>query len=383
MSPPITGKRAERLVTTLLESAGIAINGHAPHDIRVVRPRFFDRVVQQSDLGLAEAYMDGDWECDAVDACVARMFHHDLDRKTPQRLADLVGVGVARLFSRQSRTQVRRKVAPHYNLGNDLFERILDTEYMAYTCAYYRGGAATLEEAQFAKFDLLCKKLGLQPGMTVLDIGCGWGSFAKHAATHYGVKVTGVSLSKEQVALGSARTAHLPVDLHVMDYRDVRGTFDRVVSIGCLEHIGHRNHRRYFEVVRERLAPGGHAVIHAIGVAKTEYRAGGFLDTYVFPLVNLPSIAQVGRAIDGLFILDDVQNIGTDYDPTLMEWNRRFQAAWPDLAPAYAHQLDGRFKRMFEFYLLGCAGFVRSRRAQVWHFVLTPPNQPQPRCRYA
>ncbi len=374
---------AQGQVEQLLNAAGITINGQQPYDIRVRNPRMFGRVLASGDRGLAESYMDGDWDADAVDQVVDRLFHYEVDRKVPRRPSDVFQLALARFFSRQSRSRVRDKVAPHYNLGNDLFEKILDTKYMAYTCAYWRGGAQTLEEAQAAKFDLLCRKLGLAPGMKVLDVGCGWGSFAKHAAENYGVSVTGVSLSKEQVSLGMARNKGLPVDLKVQDYRDVTGTFDRVVSIGCLEHIGHKNHRRFFQTIHDRLAPGGHAVVHVIGVAQTEYRSGGFLDTYVFPLVNLPSIAQVGAAIDGLFILDDVQNIGTDYDRTLMEWNARFQQEWPALAPTYGPMLDGRFKRMFEFYLLGCAGFVRSRRAQVWHFVLTPPNQPQPVCRFS
>jgi cyclopropane-fatty-acyl-phospholipid synthase len=171
------------------------------------------------------------------------------------------------------------------------------------------------------------------------------------------------------------------VDLRVEDYRDVTGTFDRVVSIGCLEHVGHRNHRRFFEVVRSRLADSGYALVHSIGVCRTEHRGGPFLDKYIFPLVNLPSIAQIGRAIDGLFVLDDVQNIGTDYDRTLMEWHARFLRAWPDLEGRYDALLGGRFRRMFEFYLLTSAGFVRSRRAQVWQMVLTPPGAPQPACR--
>jgi cyclopropane-fatty-acyl-phospholipid synthase len=219
--------------------------------------------------------------------------------------------------------------------------------------------------------------------MRLLDIGCGWGGLAKHAAERYGATVKGVTLSREQAALGNERCKGLPVELHVQDYRDVTGEFDRVVSVGCLEHIGHKNHRRFFEAIRARLAPGGHAVTHFIGVSQTEYRSGRFLNKYVFPLVNLPSVAQVGRAFDGLFVLDDAQNIGTDYDPTLMEWNVRFQRAWPELAPKYGPMLDGRFKRMFEFYLLVSAGFCRSRRAQVWHLVLTPAGQPQPDCRHS
>ena len=367
-------------VEGILLRADVRIDGRRPWDIRVRDERFFARVLADADLGFGESYMDGDWDCDRLDELAARLFAAELDRIAP-RPVDLVNALIARIITRQTRRRVRRDVAPHYNLGNDLFEAMLDTRYMAYTCAYWREGARTLEEAQEAKLDLVCRKLTLEPGMRVLDIGCGWGGFARFAAERYGVSVTGVTLSREQAALGTARTAGLPVDLRVEDYREVSGTFDRVVSIGCLEHIGHRNHRRFFEVVRARLATGGYALVHSIGVCRTEYRGGRFLDKYIFPLVNLPSIAQIGRGIDGLFVLDDVHNIGTDYDRTLIEWHTRFERAWPTLQERYGPLLGGRFKRMFEFYLLTSAGFVRSRRAQVWQMVLTPPGVPQPACR--
>ena len=378
--PRTVATAARRSVESLLERADVRTDGSRPWDIQVHNERFFRRVLAGADLGLGESYMDGDWSCGQLDELASRLFHADVDRVAPRPI-DVFNAAVARVMTRQTRTRVHRHVAPHYNLGNDLFEAMLDTRHMAYTCAYWRTGAQTLEEAQEAKLDLVCRKLTLEPGMRVLDIGCGWGGLARFAAERYGVAVTGVTLSREQAALGTARAAGLPVDLRVQDYRDVTGLFDRVVSIGCLEHIGHRNHRRYFEAIRARLAPGGYAVVHAIGVCKTEYRAGRFLDKYVFPLVNLPSIAQIGRAIDGRFILDDAHNIGLDYDRTLMEWNTRFQRAWPALRPRYEPLLDGRFKRMFECYLLTSAGFVRSRRAQVWQMVLTPPGTPQPAAR--
>lgn len=374
--------RFRNSVQTILSRADIQIDGERPWDLHVHDDRFFRRVLADGELGFGESYMDGDWDCDRLDELTSRIFGAELDRAT-SRPVDVLNALVARVMTRQTRGWVRRHVAPHYDLGNDLFEAMLDRRHMAYTCAYWRGGAGTLEEAQEAKLDLVCRKLTLRPGMRVLDIGCGWGGLARFAAERYGASVTGVTLSREQVALGSARAGGLPVELRVQDYRDVTGTFDRVVSIGCLEHIGHRNHRRFFETIRARLADGGHALVHSIGVCRTEYRGGRFLDKYVFPLVNLPSIAQIGRAIDGLFVLDDVQNIGTDYERTLLEWHARFQHAWPDLQARYAALLNGRFKRMFDFYLLTSAGFVRSRRAQVWQMVLTPPGTPQPHCRHS
>jgi cyclopropane-fatty-acyl-phospholipid synthase len=369
-------------VEALLVRADVRIGRQRPWDIDVHDERFFGQVLTRGELGFGESYMNGDWDCDALDELSSRLFAADVDR-TAVRPVDLLNGMMARLVARQTPQRVRQQVAPHYNLGNDLFEAMLDTRHMAYTCAYWRAGATTLEEAQEAKLDLVCRKLALEPGMRVLDIGCGWGGLAKFAAERYGASVTGVTLSREQVALGSARAAGLPVELRVEDYRETAGTFDRVVSIGCLEHIGHLYHRRFFEVVRARLGPGGYALVHSIGVCRTEYRGGRFLEKYVFPLVNLPSIAQIGRSIDGLFVLDDVQNIGIDYDRTLMEWHGRFQRAWPDLEDRYGALLEGRFKRMFEFYLLMSAGFVRSRRAQVWQMVLTPPGVSQPSCRFS
>lgn len=365
---------------SLLATADVRIDGSRPWDIRVHDERFFRRVLAFGDLGFGESYMDGDWDARSVDELSARLFAAEIDRRG-LRPSSVLGALTARLLTRQTQPAVHRHVAPHYDLGNDLYQAMLDNEHMAYTCAYWRGGASTLEEAQTAKLDLVCRKLTLAPGMRVLDIGCGWGGFARFAAQHYGVSVLGITLSSAQSALGNERAGSLPIEIRVQDYRDVRGSFDRVVSIGCLEHIGHRNHRRFFATIGGRLNRGGYALVHSIGVSQSEYRGGRFIDKYVFPRVNLPSVAQVGRAIDGLFVLDDVHNIGTDYDRTLMEWHDRFQRAWPSLESRYGARLGGRFRRMWEFYLLTAAGFVRARRAQVWQMVLTPIGAPQPACR--
>jgi cyclopropane-fatty-acyl-phospholipid synthase len=373
-------QRPRSIVEGILGRADVRIDGSRPWDIRVHRDRFFRRVLAGTDLAFGESYMDGDWSCDRLDELATRIFTAGLHQRW--HVIERVETLVARFLSRQTRARVRRRVAPHYDLGNDLFEAMLDTRHMAYTCAYWRSGAQTLEDAQEAKLDLICRKLTLERGMRLLDIGCGWGGLARFAATRYGVSVTGVTLSHEQARFGSEHATGLPVDIRVQDYRDVTGVFDRVVSVGCLEHVGHRNHRRFFETIRARLVDRGHALVHSIGVSHTQYRIGRFLDKYVFPLVNLPSMAQIGCSVDGLFIVDDVQNIGTDYDLTLIAWHERFDRAWSRLEPRYGGLLGGRFKRMFEFYLLMTAGFFRARQAQVWQMVLTPPGGVQPACRY-
>jgi cyclopropane-fatty-acyl-phospholipid synthase len=364
-----------------LGQAGIGVGASGSSDIQVHRSRFYRRLVRGRQLGMAESYMDGDWDSAHLDQVATRLLLSTAGNGLHSTPRELLERTTAKLLPRWTRPNVMRRVAPHYNLGNDLFEKMLDRDYMAYTCGYWRGGATTLEEAQRAKLDLICRKLGLQEGMTVLDIGCGWGPFAKYAAETYGATVTGVTLSERQVELGRRRCEGLPVELMVRDYRDVEGTFDRVVSVGCLEHIGHRNHRTFFETIYRSLKDGGRALVHSFGVAKSQYIVGGFYEKYVFPLVNLPSVAQIGKALDGLFVVEDVHNFGPDYDPTLMEWNKRFQAAWPELEGEYGKMLGGRFKRMFEFYLLCTAGFMRSRTGQIWQWVLTKPGTPQPVCR--
>jgi len=371
------------LVAQHLEQYGIGVDTGNPWDVKVRDERFFRRAALGRQLGFAESYMDGDWECDALDQFTDRLLlglpSSDL-HKRPHEWLEHLG---SRIMSRWTRLNVSRRVAPHYNLGNDLFEAILDRDYMAYTCGYWRAGAETLEEAQRAKLDLICRKLGLEEGMRVLDIGCGWGPFAKYAAENHGVSVDGVTLSVRQAELGMERCAGLPVKLEVKDYRDVEGEYDRIVSVGCLEHIGHKHHRTFFETINRTLRQGGRALVHSFGVHKSQYIVGGFYEKYVFPLVNLPSVEQIGRAVDGLFIVEDVHNFGPDYDPTLMEWNRRFQQAWPELEAGYGEMLDGRFKRMFEFYLLCTAGYMRSRTGQIWQWVLTRPGTPQPECRFS
>jgi cyclopropane-fatty-acyl-phospholipid synthase len=249
---------------------------------------------------------------------------------------------------------------------------------MNYTCAYWKD-ASTLDEAQEAKLELICKKINLQPGMTVLELGCGWGSFAKYAAENYGVSVLGVTVSKEQVELGTKLCAGLPVTLKLQDYREVTGLYDRVISIGILEHVGYRNYRTYMNVVHRTLKPEGIAFFHTIGSNTSVTRTNAWTNKYIFPNGMLPSIAQLGRAMEGLFVMEDWHNIGPHYDRTLMSWYANFEAAWPELKNRY----DQRFYRMWRFYLLSAAGGFRSRSSQLWQVVMTKPGTEQPNCRFS
>lgn len=249
--------------------------------------------------------------------------------------------------------------------GNDVFEAMLDSS-MIYSCGYWEH-AGNLEQAQIDKLDMICQKLRLRPGETLLDIGCGWGGLARFAAERYGVKVTGVTVSKEQLALARERCKGLPIDLLLQDYRDLQGQFDKIVSVGMFEHVGPKNYDTYFKTVRRLLKTDGIFLLHTIGVAQTSTGTDQWIDRYIFPNGKLPSAREIADAVEPWFIVEDWHNFGMDYDRTLMAWWERFEKAWPALQSRY----DRRFYLMWKYYLLCCAGFFRSRQGQLWQIVLT------------
>jgi cyclopropane-fatty-acyl-phospholipid synthase len=366
---------AEALIRELFGHAGIRVDGPGPGDITVHDRRFYGRVVRDASLGLGESYMDGWWDTDALDVVIERIIRAGLRERVRGGTRLRMRAAAAVLLNLQSRPRASRSIQVHYDVGNDLYVRMLDPR-MVYTCAYWRA-ATTLAEAQEAKLDLICRKLGLQPGMRLLDLGCGWGGLAAYAAERYGCSVVGVTLSPSQHELGREMWQHLDVDLRLCDYRDVRGTFDRVVSVGMMEHVGPRNHRHAMQVVHRTLVDDGIALIHTIAANLSRRDTTPFIDRYIFPGAVAPSLAQLGRAIEGLFVVEDVQNIGPDYERTLLAWWENFDRAYPDLA----HRYDRRFYRMWKFYLLMAAGASRAREGQLLHLVLTKPGRRQPDCR--
>jgi cyclopropane-fatty-acyl-phospholipid synthase len=235
---------------------------------------------------------------------------------------------------------------------------------MVYSCGYWKQ-ADTLDMAQEAKLDLICRKLELEPGMTVLDIGCGWGAFVEFATQNYGVTAVGISPADEQVRLARERCARLPVRIIQADYREVTGTFDRIVSIGMMEHVGPRNLKQFFRVCDGLLSQGGIMLHHTIGSNGSTLHGDAFIDRYIFPGGVLPSLTQISRSSERWFVVEDVQNLGPDYDRTLMAWYENIEAAWGSL-PGY----DERFRRMWRYYLLTCAGGFRARSLQLWQVVM-------------
>ncbi|MBB3182812.1 cyclopropane-fatty-acyl-phospholipid synthase [Halomonas fontilapidosi] len=352
--------RARRVIEQLLAGSGVTINGDAPHDIRVLHPDFFSRVLHQGTLGLGEAYMDGWWECDSIDELATRLLLNGLGdhaRSTTERLKYRLQAGFLNL---QSKARAYMVGEAHYDLGNDLFERMLDPT-MCYSCGYWKS-ADNLHQAQRAKLELACRKLDLKPGMKVLDIGCGWGSFAEHAARHHDVEVTGITISREQAALARERCEGLPVEILLQDYRDLDGLYDRIVSIGMFEHVGHRNYPTYFETVRRLMPADGLFLLHTIGSNRSEVTADPWINRYIFPNGVLPSAMDIARTSEAHLLMEDWQNFGPDYDNTLMAWLDNFDAHWHEIA----HRYNERTRRMFRYYLAICAGAFRARHLQLW-----------------
>lgn len=366
---------AETLVRELFGLAGVRVDGPGPGDITVHDPRFYGRLLRDASIGMGESYMDGWWDTDALDVLLEKILRAGLQDTVTGNLRLRLLTARAVALNLQSKTRSRRSVAAHYDIGNDLYTRMLDPR-MVYTCAYWRN-ASTLAEAQEAKLDLVCRKLGLEPGMRVLDLGCGWGGLAAYMAERYGCSVVGMTLSKDQHALGREMWKHLDVDLRLADYRDVSGTFDRVASIGMMEHVGPKNHRVAMEVVHRSLADDGIALIHTIAGRRSRRHGTPFVEKYIFPNAVSPSLAQLGTATEGLFVLEDLHNIGPDYERTLLAWWDNFDRAYPDLKETY----DERFYRMWKFYLLAAAGASRARDAQLFQLVLTKSGRCQPDCR--
>ncbi|QHA86295.1 cyclopropane fatty acyl phospholipid synthase [Serratia rhizosphaerae] len=354
------------MVEEMLAQAGITINGGQAFDIQVNNPQMFKRVLQEGSLGFGESYMDGWWECERLDMLFSRLLRAGVDERLPKNIADIARIAYARLFNRQSRKRAWQVGKEHYDIGNDLFSRMLDP-YMQYSCGYWKE-ATTLAQAQQGKLRMICEKLQLKPGMTLLDIGCGWGGLAQYAAEHYGVKVFGVTISAEQQKMAQQRCAGLDVEILLQDYRDLHQQFDRIVSVGMFEHVGPKNYDTYFSVAARNLRPDGLFLLHTIGSNQTDLNVDAWIDKYIFPNGCLPSVKHIADASEGRFVMEDWHNIGADYDRTLMAWLENFKRAWPELAADYSE----RFERMFTYYLNACAGAFRSRNIQLWQVLFSP-----------
>jgi cyclopropane-fatty-acyl-phospholipid synthase len=366
----------ETVARDLLSRAGIEINGPNPWDIQVHNKALYARVVANGSLGLGEAYMDGWFACERLDEFFARA----VDARLSQQIRVSVNlawlVARSKLQNRQTRRLARQVAEVHYDLPVEVFEATFDSRLTG-SCGYWKA-ARTLDEAQDHKLDLICRKIGLRAGQRVLDIGCGWGAFMGFAAERYGANCAGVTVSKEQVDYARKRYAGLAVESRLEDYRDIAdGPFDHVASMGMFEHVGPKNYRAYFECARRLIREDGLFLLHTIW-SNEPSPLDPWIDKYIFPNGALPTIGQIGTAVHSLFVVEDAHNFGPDYDKTLMAWNTKFQSNRGAIAALMSGKgQDGeRFCRMWEYYLLSCAGGFRSREISVGQLVLSPRGVP-------
>ena len=358
---------AQEILEDILSQAGIEINGDNPWDIKVNNKAFFNRVLAEGSTGLGESYVDGWWDCPHLDQFFDKILRADIQTLSRNKWPNILFHRIpSLLFNMQSRSRARIVGEVHYNKGNDLYQLMLDKR-MTYTGAYWQN-THTLDQAQEAKLELICQKLNLKSGQTVLDIGCGWGSFAKYAAEKYNANIVGITISEEQVKLGNQLCKGLPVELRLQDYRELKGKFDHIVSIGMFEHVGYKNYRTYFEVAKKLLKENGLFVLQTIGSNKSVTHLDPWMSKHIFPNGMLPSIKQIGQATEKLMLMEDFHNFGADYDKTLMAWYFNFKENWYQIKDQY----DERFFRMWNYYLLSCAGAFRARKIQLWQMVFSP-----------
>jgi len=355
---------ARHTITTLLRTADIQVNGTRPWDLKVHNTDFYSRVLAEGSLGFGESYIDGWWSSDRPDELITRILQTDIGKEVG-KLTLAKHILKAKILNQQTKKRSKAVAIQHYDLDNELYQLMLDKN-MQYTCGYYQH-AKTLHKAQKNKLDLVCKKLGLKKGMTVLELGSGFGGLAHWMAKKYGCKVTAYNISKEQVAYGTKWCKGLDVTFKLEDYRNATGQFDRVVSIGMLEHVGVKNYEEFMHVANRCLAEDGLALFHTIGSNLSVSTIDPWIEKYIFPNAMLPSIKQLAEAMEDTFVVEDWHNFGPDYDRTLMAWHKNFVKSWPKLS----HKYDEQFYRMWEFYLLSCAAVFRARKSQLWQIVVS------------
>ncbi|OJI09065.1 MAG: cyclopropane-fatty-acyl-phospholipid synthase [Candidatus Vogelbacteria bacterium CG10_big_fil_rev_8_21_14_0_10_49_38] len=357
--------KEKQIIVSLLDGVGVTINGNNPWDPQIHNEDFYDYVLRKGSLGLGESYMEGWWDCEKLDQFFHKILMANLDRRIKRNwdLAFKLALNVILNTGRKSKAfEIGQK---HYDIGNDLYRAMLDKR-LVYTCGYWKN-ASNLDAAQEAKLDLVCRKIGLKHGQSVLDIGSGWGGFIGYATQKYGANVVGLTVSVEQKKLADEMYKNLPAETRLQDYRDVNEKFDHIVSLGMFEHVGYKNYRAFMKIAHNALKNDGLFLLHTIGSNSSVRGVDPWIAEYIFPNGMLPSIKQIGGSIEGLFVMEDWHNLGSDYDKTLMAWYNNFESNWNNLKVNY----NEKFYRMWKYYLLSCAGSFRARKNQMWQIVLS------------
>ncbi|MBT7553452.1 cyclopropane fatty acyl phospholipid synthase [bacterium] len=358
-------KNAKKIIDSLLTGTGITINGPNAYDPQVHNDKFYARVLRGGSLALGEAYMDAWWDCEKLDQFFHKVLKADLDKRIKKNLDLMLRIVWNAVLNPGRKSKAFEVGEKHYDIGNDLYRGMLDKR-LTYTCGYWKD-AHDLDAAEEAKLDLICRKIGLRSGQKVLDIGSGWGSFIGYAAEKYDAHAIGYTISREQKELADEMYKNYSAETRLQDYRNINEKFDHVVSIGMFEHVGYKNYRTFMKVANKSLKDDGLFLLHTIAGNKSVKATDPWINKHIFPNSMLPSMAQIGKAIEGLFVIEDVHNFGPDYDKTLMAWFANFDKAWPGIKQNYSE----RFYRMWKYYLLSCAGSFRARNIQLWQIVLS------------
>jgi cyclopropane-fatty-acyl-phospholipid synthase len=388
VEPPARGRLLEGLATSILDRALARLEGGAldvtlpdgtarrfgagaPVRLDIRDRAFFRRVATRGKVGFGESYTAGDWDTDDLVALFELLLRNaTAAAERHPRVRGALELR-PRLNRRNGPLRARRNIAYHYDLGNDLFALMLD-ETMTYSCAVFESPEQPLADAQRAKYDRLCNRLLLGPRDRVLEIGCGWGGFAEHAASRYGCNVTGLTISKEQAAFARERTRGLPVEIREQDYRAVDGEFTKVVSIEMLEAIGEDQFETYFATIDRVLAPGGRAAVQTILVPEQRWeryrRTPDWIERYVFPGCLIPSLEALARAAATTSLgIYGVEEIGEHYAETLRRWRASFHERVTEVR---ALGYDRRFERTWDFYLAFCEAAFRTRSLRDVQLVL-------------
>ncbi len=363
-------KKEKQIIKSLLDGAGITINGSSARDPHIHNDDFYRRVLREGSLGLGESYMDGWWDCEKLDQFFHKLLAADLDKQVKDSWNIILRLAWNYILNPGRKSKAFEIGKRHYDIGNNLYRAMLDKR-MTYTCGYWKS-AENLDEAQEAKLDLVCRKIGLQRGQKILDIGSGWGSFIGYAAEKYGVNAVGITVSKEQKESADKFYGHLSAETRLQDYRDINEKFDHIVSLGMFEHVGCKNYRTFMKAVYNALKDDGLFLLHTIGGNRSVRETDPWIKKYIFPVGMIPFIKQIGESIEGLFVMEDWHNFGADYDKTLMAWYKNFEDSWSKIKSNYGE----RFHRIWRYYLLSCAGSFRARKNQLWQIVLSKKGVP-------
>lgn len=369
-----SSSRQFEILQRLFSQADIRFNGDRPWDPQIINPQVLKRALRNGTIGIGDGYMAGEWECQQLDVLVEKVASLRFDKALKGNLINKLNQGWE-VFKVKARPDPYKVGRVHYDLGNFLFERMLDPQ-MVYSCGYWES-AQTLEEAQRAKLKLVCEKLALKQGMHVLDIGGGWGALAKYMAENYGVSVVNVTVSKEQYEYANKTCSALPVENKLKKFQDItdEGIYDRVVSVGAFEHFRHRAYKEFMKVAHKALKEKGVLLLHTIGRDTSGVPKPDWITKHIFPESEIPNPSSVTRAYEDLFILEDWDNLGRHYAPTLMSWQKNFEEHWEEIKPTICGEPE-QFKRMWDLYLLGSAGLFRAQALQLWQIVLSKKGLP-------